>query len=122
MAFRDFANPPTLDSQGKTTNPADGAVLADTGVLVNSNNQRSKLFEVRVIVGNSAAGLYQIQHRNAANGANVAPSPFTVYVAAGQTCEVVLTIPIAPGERVRVTSDGGLTGTVAATIQAEALS
>lgn len=121
MAFRDLGNIPVLDTQGKLTNPADAALAADTGVLINANNQRSKTFEIRVIVGASAAALWQIQRRNAANGANVTPSPFTIYTAAGQSAEYVILLPIAPGERVRVVSDGGFTGTGAASIQAEAL-
>lgn len=121
MAFREVGNVPILASAGKQTNAADQAVHADTGVLNDANNQRTKLFEVRVVAGGSVAILWQIQRRNAANGANVSPSPYTFYTAAGQSAEFVLLTPIAPGERVRVTTDGGYTGTGAATIQAEAL-
>lgn len=115
MASRDYGSPPLLASAGKQTNAADQVVHADTDQLV------AGLYEVRVIAGGSVAALWQIQRRNAGNTASVTPSPYTVYTPAGQSGEYVLMIELAVNERVRVTNDGAITGTTAATIQVEAL-
>lgn len=121
MAARDYGNKPVLASAGKQTNPVDQTVHADTGALLDAAAPKDKTFEIRVIAGGSVAALWQIQRRNAANAANVGPSPYTFYTIAGGSAEFVIVTPIAAGERVRVTNDGAITGTTAAMIHAEVL-
>jgi hypothetical protein len=120
MAFRDLGNKPLLDTQGLQTNAADQTVHADPGVL-NANGARRKFFEVRCICGGSVAAVWQLQRRNAANGANVAPSPYTFYTAAGQSSEFVVLIQVEETERIRLTNSGAITGTTAGSLQIEAL-
>lgn len=121
MPIRDLGNPVFLANAGKQTNPTDQFVHADTGVLNPATSGRTKFFELTITLGGSVAAVWQIQRRNAANGANVAPSPYTVYTIAGQSTVIWMTMPIDPGERVRVTNDGAVVGTTAASIMAEAL-
>lgn len=121
MAERSPGNKPVLASAGKQTNPADQTVHADTGALLDAGALKDKTFEIRVIAGGSAAAIWQIQRRNAANAANVGPSPYSFYTIANGSGEFVIVTPLAAGERVRVTNDGAITGTTAATIHAEAL-
>lgn len=121
MPIRDIGNTVFNATAGKQTNPADQFVHADTGVLIGAGSGRSKMFELTITVGGSVAAIWQIQRRNAANGANVAPSPYTVYTLAGQSTTVWMTTQIDPGERVRVTNDGAITGTTAASIMAEVM-
>lgn len=114
MAVRDIANPPILESVAKATNPADNAVMADTGDL------SAGFYEVRVIVGASVAAIFDIERRNAGNTANVG-DVVTVYTPAGASAEVVLTYEVVLNESIRVIMDGALTGTAAAAIQVERL-
>lgn len=121
MAERAPGNKPVLASAGKQTNATDQFVHADTGALQDAAAIKDKTYEIRVVAGGSVAAVWQIQRRNAANNANIAPSPYTFYTIAGGSAEFVIVTPIAAGERVRVTNDGAITGTTAATIHAEAM-
>ena len=121
MAVKTISTTNVTATAGKQTNAGDQTVHADTGVLLAAAETKDKQFRVRSIVGGSVAAVWQIQRRDAANGSNVAPSPYTVYTAAGASLVVVLTTRIAPGERVRITNDGAITGTTAAAIDTEPL-
>lgn len=121
MAQRDLGNGAFLATAGKQTNPGDQTVHADTGVLIAAGSGRSKLFEVTLSLGGSVAAIWQVQRRNAANAANIAPSPYTFYTLAGESTVFWFTTPIDPGERIRVTNDGAITGTTAAVLMAEVM-
>lgn len=114
MARKDYGNPPVLDSAGKQTNPTTATVLADTGALV------AGLYEVRVLLGASAAAIFALERRNAANGANVGDVP-AIYVPAAGSLYAVFTYVLEASERLRVVMETNLTGTAAATLQVERL-
>jgi hypothetical protein len=114
MAVRAPGNKPVLDASAATANPGTSDILADTGALGPGR------YEVRVLVGGDAAGTFQVQRRNAANGANVGDVPI-IYTAATSSGEYVLTYVLETGERIRVLPTASLTGNFAATIQVEEL-
>ncbi len=114
MAVRDYGCPPIVATTGIQTNPTVATVMADIGA-----SPTGGLYELRIVLGASVAATWEIQHRNAANSANIAPAPYVVYTPANQSGEYVLTLNLAPSERVRVMMNAGITGTAAASIQAE---
>lgn len=114
MAERVPKNPPILETGGELTNPADDAVVADTGALT------AGIYEFRVGCGATAAAHFAVQRRNAANGANVG-DVVILYAAAGQTGMYPLTYKLEEGERVRVIMDDALTGGASVFINGEKL-
>ena len=113
MSFADFSNPAIGPAtEGEQTNPADDALMADTGALAYAGT-----YEVLVTIGASAAAHFQVQRRNAANAANVGSVPIA-YGPAGQSGQYRFFFNIAAGERLRVVMDDALTGTAAVTINA----
>jgi hypothetical protein len=116
MAVADYGNPPIWDSVAESTNPTAATVMADTGALPHDG-----IYEVRVTCGGSAAAQFMLQHRNAANGANVSDT-VVLYSPAGQSGQYVFRfVATATGERFRVVMDDALTGTASVGIQAERL-
>jgi hypothetical protein len=99
------------DSAGKQTNPTTADVLADTGAIP------SALYDVRVLVGCSAAATFNIQHRNAANDGNVSDTVL-IRAAAGQTGEYIFKYALNTNERIRVVPEANITGSAEATVQA----
>lgn len=113
MSMYSRGNAPILDSQGELTNPTTATVIADSGVVAFRG-----LYEVRVIIGGSVAAQFQLQRRNAANGANVG-DVVGLYGAAGQSSQFVLNYYLDAGERVRLMMDDNLTGTAYCAITVE---
>lgn len=107
-------NKPFVETAGETTNPADNAVVADTGAL------NEGIYEFRIFFGATAAAHFAVQRRNAANGANVGDVPI-IYAAAGQTGCYPFRLSLEAGERVRVTMDDALTGDASCIINGEKL-
>ena len=99
------------DTQGKQTNPTTSTVLADTGVLPGA------LYEVRVLVGCSAAATMNVEHRNAANDGTISDTVL-LRVAAGQTGMYVLKFDVKTNERIRVVPEANITGAAESTLQA----
>lgn len=116
MAIRNAGNPPLVGSVAVATNPTSGTVMADTGAVPYGG-----LYEIRVILSQSAAAAYNLSRRNAANGGDVSPYPIVLYGAAAQSSEYVWLVTLEASERVRVTMAANLTGTAQAAIQAEAM-
>lgn len=104
MAQRSANNPVAPYSEGLKTNPASADVVADTGALP------AGIYEVIGIFGQSAAAVYTVQRRNAANGANVGDT-VDVHGPAAATAVVPLRYEILTGERIRVVMQASLTGT-----------
>jgi hypothetical protein len=98
------------DSTGPQTNPTTATVLADSGALATG------MYQVLVVAGCSVAAKMDIQHRNAANGANVSDS-VTIRLAAGQSAEFALKFAINSQERIRVLPQASITGEAEAAIQ-----
>lgn len=115
MAYRDYGNKPTLDAGAKETNPDTTDVMADSGAL------SAGIYDVRVIIGASAAAIFQVERRNADNDASVG-DVVILYCAAGQSAQFALPYVLEEGERVRVMMNANLTGTAAAAINVERLS
>jgi hypothetical protein len=105
--------PITRASSASESNPTTATILADTGALATGG-----IFEARFILGASAAAIFALQRRNAANDATVG-DVVLVYVAAGQSECPVLRFEIEADERIRVTMGANLTGTAAATVAAQ---
>lgn len=99
------------DSAGKQTNPTTATVLADTGAMAGA------MYDVRVLVGCSAAATLNVEHRNAANDGTVSDTVL-IRVAAGQTGEYIFKYFIKTNERIRVLPEANITGAGEATIQA----
>lgn len=106
-------NAPILDSQGEQTNPGTSTVLADSGAVPFKG-----LYEVRIVIGGSVASQFQVQRRNAANGATVG-DVVGLYGAAGQSSQFILNYYLDAGERVRVVPDDAITGTAFCSITVE---
>ncbi len=114
--FRSVQYPAIIDSQGEQTNPTTATVMADTGALTAG---QLGVYEVRVILSASADAEFAVQHRNAANGANV-EDPAVVYVpgtASGQYLFEFCANNV--GERFRVMMNANLTGDAAAYVAAK---
>ncbi len=109
---RNASFPPVINATAPTTNPTTSSVLADTGALA------SGLYEIRVSAGATVAAIFQLQRRNAANGANVG-SIIHIRTAAGQTTEQVWKYELLTSERIRLLPQANITGDAEAAIQAE---
>jgi hypothetical protein len=110
-ADRNWSNAPVVESNGVQTNPA-GTVMADTGVLP------SNKYELHVIAGGTATGVFTIERRNAANGANVGDT-VAVRTVANQSQQFTLYYFLNTNERLRVIATG--TGDFEATVVADRL-
>jgi hypothetical protein len=114
MAFQDWGNPANHVASTEQTNPTAGTVLVDTGAL---DAGKATQWRMLVTICASAAAQFQIQRRNAANGANV--TAILIYVPAGDTRQFLFGFTLEASERVRVVMDDNLTGTAAAEINYE---
>lgn len=116
MAERVRGETPVIKgSAGTVTNPTTSTDFGDTGNLAIGD------YEVRAMAGASAAGIWELQHRNAGDSANVSPSPYIFYTPAGQSGEYVWTIRVVADESIRLRLNAGITGTAAGQIQVEKL-
>lgn len=97
-------------SAGRQANPTTGAILADTGPILNDGG-----YFVHVVARSSVAADIQIQHRDASNTANVEP-PVEIIVPAGSTVYLTLAARINPNERIRAVLLSGIVGDVTVTI------
>jgi H+/Cl- antiporter ClcA len=97
-------------SEGELTDPADGAVLADTGKIDSGNNTL-----LTVLVTASVAAAVMIVHRDAANTGTVIKQ--IVRVVPNDTKVVPLGVqPLGLGERFQVLASGVTVGAVQASI------
>jgi hypothetical protein len=111
MALRSSGNPPALFTEGPQVNPTNTLLMADTGAVSGGN------YEIRFIFTQTANAAWNIQHRNVANDASTVA--MRVDAGAGQASEFSLLFRLAPSERVRVTNNGGFTGTGQVLMQTE---
>ena len=95
------------DSQGELTNPTRETVLADTGEL------SAGIYLIRVSGGASANAQFQLQHRNAANDANVGANAHIAAVLADSP-DVYWRLNELSGLSAADASGNGVTGTIAA--------
>ena len=94
---------------GVQVNPAAGAVLADSGALAAGQT------EVTVIFGGNIAAVATIEHRNAANTANL--NSQVIACLANDVIQAKLPgVPIAASERIRVTLNATIVGSVQASV------
>jgi len=94
---------------GIQTNPATDAILADSGALPGG------VGAVTVVIGGSVAFIVTVEHRDAANTANVK----TQVLAAGANDPFSVELPginFAASERIRVRLNAGVTGSVQASL------
>lgn len=92
------------------TNPADTAVLADTGALPAGN------YLVGVTGCASAAEVYDVQHRNAANAATLKTQRRRVRALDNDDFLFPNKITLALNERIRVVQAGALVGEIQVSI------
>ncbi len=95
------------------TNPTAGDILADTGALTVGEYVFAFLL---VAMGLTSSGRLRIEHRNAANAANLAAQTFPI--GADSVLEPVFPtkISIVEGERIRVLAGTSITGDVEVSI------
>lgn len=101
----------TLDTAGVQTNPVLDAILADTAALPAGK------YLFQVFISSSVVAAFEVEHRNAANGANVFSQ--RVHVPASDTSRLpgpAFVLTMALNERVRVRNVAALTGNVQAQI------
>ncbi len=100
-------------TQGRITNPAAGAVLADTGPLIGGPN-----YQPQAIVSSTIAAQILIQRRNATNTANV--SEQLVVCPANSTFTLPLVVNMSEtwqdDERVRLVINATINGTIQASL------
>lgn len=104
--------PVHLSASADTTNPTTASILADTGAL------EGGVYDVRVVLGASAAAKFAVQRRNAANDANVG-DVIIIYCAANVGLVHTLLTELEPNERIRITMATNLTGTAAASVASQ---
>ena len=94
---------------GVLSNPATDAIMADTGPLSGAGSG-----SFRVVLGANIATIGTIEHRNAANNANINSQ----VIGCSANTIVVLTFPDtwADGERVRLRLNVGIVGSTQASI------
>jgi len=114
MAVFAPGNSTTWASEEALTDPSAADVAADTGALPGG------IYDIRVLVGGTAAAPWIINRRNAANGADVGDQP-SLYTAANTSQFAQFTMTLEANERVRVTLGDDVTGVVSALITAERL-
>lgn len=103
MADYGAYNPPVgPNTEGELTNPADEALVADTGVLAGPAN-----YEVLLTVGATAAAQVRLERRNAADSAAVGDT-VVIYVLAGQSGQYRFRYGIESGERFKLYMDDAL--------------
>lgn len=92
------------------TNPSSGGVVVDTGQLSEGN------YLFGFLVTTSVAAIIDIQHRNAANSANI--DSFRTRASQEGTGHILFPskIRLATNERIRLVMGGTITGELQATI------
>lgn len=116
MAVRDFGNKPSLEAEAEATNPTAGTVMADTGAV-----SQGGIYTMRITLGANAQAAFDVQRRNAANGANVG-DVVTLYAPTSGSGQYVFDYELVVSERVRVVMNANLTGKACAAINFERVS
>ncbi len=125
--FYGSGNPPITSTQGEATNPTTSALLAEVTGLGGEANGAGKCYVARVIVGcstlasvwleqclSSGLGSTALQEGGAFLGRRILYGTI-------QSAQYVVRFRAAPGDRIRLRPAAGISGTVAATIQVEAM-
>ena len=95
---------------GEFNNPADAAVLADTGPIPGGGD-----VSIKIVITATTAMMVLVQHRNAVN--NVTVEQFRMKVPPNDTRSVdVGSLTLAGNERVRVLQEGAIAGRIQAMI------
>jgi len=97
---------------GIQTNPAINTILADTGALGAAGDDGHE-YDFLVVISSSAAADVSIEHRNAANTANVETA---THVVPASLVAIFVQARMARNERLRVIMAAALTGRISATI------
>lgn len=85
---------------GLQTNPASGAILADTGARSGPAGSTETILDLRLLATSSVTCGIEIQHRNVANTTNIWQHAFRL--AADAAINMRIPVTIANGERVRI--------------------
>lgn len=115
MSERQSNEAPYIGSEGELTNPADEAIVADTGAVTGSG-----IYEILALVSASANSQVKMARRNAANSADVGTVVGGLYVPANQTVPFVWKFFLDKTERVVLRMDDAQgAGTVWGSINAQ---
>lgn len=117
MSQRQANGTVVADCQGEQTNPTTATVMADTGAL-GAEVGGGGTYEILVVVGQTALAEYQLQRRNAANGALVGDA-LIFYGPANNTVAIPFRLEAERGERFRVMMNANLTGDAVASIMVQ---
>lgn len=99
MAQRSVSEAPVTKSGGELTNPADEAIVADTGTLP------AGIYEVLALVSASANSQVKMARRDSANAADVGDVVGGLYVPANQTVPFAWKYYLNKDERVVLRMD-----------------
>lgn len=113
MADWALGNPPIgPESEGRQTDPTSGTLMADSGAV-----PKGGVYRAYIGCSASAAAIFTIQRRNAANSDNVG-NVMSKDVGPG-AAEFHYTFTLAASERVRVVMGANLTGGASCDVQLE---
>ncbi len=107
----DFSEQPVVATEGKKSNPSASTILADTGAIARTGDYHTHLFIEAVgwaKVGAADGTTFIIEHRNAANTANI--RSMEINFLAAQNVIIPYVAEMADGERVRVIQGGTIPG------------
>lgn len=96
-----------------TTNPAINTVLADGLARAEAPTPDGVEYDYLVVISASAAADVSIEHRNAANGANV---EVVTHILPASLIALLIQVRLAQNERLRVIMAAALTGRISASL------
>ena len=133
MSARNYGNVPLFSTTAATqTDPSTATLVAELVLPVTGSSLYASQWEVRYTVGASTGAIWRLECclstglgstaiRLTDNDSSNAFQRAVVFTGSNQTSEFVFTHKAYPGDRFRVVPLSSLTGTAAATIEAEAL-
>lgn len=99
------------DDAATITNPATDAIMVDTGQLPPGR------YYLQLWMRASVDADYELEHRNAANSANVHAFNFPISADVVEDHIIAIWITLVQNERIRIRNVSGFTGTGRASIQ-----
>jgi hypothetical protein len=130
MSARNWGNPPLLSTTAGTQNdPSTATLCAELIIPVIGDTTVQDYYEVRFGLGASTGALWRLDCALSSglgssalrNNSYGTPQRVNLYTGSNLSGEFVITLRAAPGDRFRATVESTFTGSVAAWIQAEAL-
>lgn len=125
--FYASGNPPITSTQGEATNPTTSALLAEVTGLGGESKGAGTLYEARVIVGCSTLATFWLEQCVSSGLGSSALQEGGAFLGRRilygtiQSAQYMVRFRAASGDRLRLRAAATIAGTVAATIQVEAM-